>query len=538
VLLLAGMALAIGVIAFYVSTLARNTLQALAPAVLGIVIFTFLLFNAPSPELLFNSNNGEFFFHLWHGPLIYLTGVPAFFITLVTLAFWNSQQPAPGLAAGRRNLLVFAGVLLAVIVATSATYHRAWEKLTPFEPAPGAARLSRTSPPVLENYFNFYSVRIPDGRIWVNAYDLGFNAANPLSFILGTVRMESQGQNNFYTGSNWVSLLRVGRGELAGLKTDGTLWVPPKSSKLIWLGGGRWDVSKPGDLVRFGSETNWSSQIWRGYSMLLVKTDGTLWRWGSKDWNSQTWKDWPGLRTFTPQQVGTHSYWAKVFLADHRPYIRKTDGSVWALWADSNDKWPTEELEPGFIIQRQPYLESDIWRSTTEIWNAWHRRLAIRGDGTFRIIANQEFNQKTKSYELVPVDYQFGTASNWLAVAGRSEKIVTLKEDGTLWCWNFYHDNRRGWDNQGDEREMLAVKPVPLGTHADWVAITEAPGGIVSLAADGSLWYWPLESAQQLATYYDGGGIFWDNNNNRYLEPLLDISRKPQKLTNIFGKAD
>jgi hypothetical protein len=85
---------------------------------------------------------------------------------------------------------------------------------------------------------------------------------------------------------------------------------------------------------------------------------------------------------------------------------------------------------------------------------------------------------------------------------------------------------------------MLAVKPVPLGTHADWVAITEAPGGIVSLAADGSLWYWPLESAQQLATYYDGGGIFWDNNNNRYLEPLLDISRKPQKLTNIFGKAD
>jgi len=535
VLLLAGVALAIGAIAFYASTLARNTLQALAPSVLGFFVFAFLLWNAHAPELLFRSHESELSLSLWHGPLIYFTGIPAFFLALAALAYWNSQQPAPGLAAGRRNLLVFAGMLLAIIVVTSATYHRAWEKLTPFEPAHGAAKLSRTSPPALENDFNYFTVRLPDGRIWANAYGLNFNGANPLAFVLGDARLESLGQNTFYTGSNWVSLGRNWRGELTGLKTDGTLWVSSKPASFRWRDGGGWDVSQPGDLVRFGDETNWSSQVWHGYSMILVKTDGTLWRWGLKEWNHKSWKDWPGLHAFTPQQIGTQTNWAEVFLSDNHPRIRKTDGSIWALWTDSNSQWPTEILEPGFEIQRQPYLEGDTWRNTTDIWSGMHYRLGIRADGTFRLCADEELVKKSNSYELTAVDYQFGTASNWLAVAGRGEKVVTLKNDGTLWCWNFPHNYWNELNRARYEPAMIQTQPVRLGTHADWLAVTEAPGGIVSLAADGSLWYWPLDSAQRFASDY-GNGNYWDENNNRYLEPLLDISRKPQRLGKVLGE--
>jgi len=51
-----------------------------------------------------------------------------------------------------------------------------------------------------------------------------------------------------------------------------------------------------------------------------------------------------------------------------------------------------------------------------------------------------------------------------------------------------------------------------------WIAIASAEGGIVSLAADGSLWYWLLDSADDLK-----------------LAPLLELSRKPQFLGNIFA---
>jgi hypothetical protein len=131
---------------------------------------------------------------------------------------------------------------------------------------------------------------------------------------------------------------------------------------------------------------------------------------------------------------------------------------------------------------------------------------------------------------------QFGNDTNWLGVAGRGQKIVTLKNDGSMWVWDFYHDNRFGWDTERDERKMMGVKPVRLGTHADWIAITSADGGIISLAADGSLWYWPLEGG----TYMSETGLvrlFQDNDNNSF-EPLLDISRKPQFLGNVFGQSN
>ena len=60
----------------------------------------------------------------------------------------------------------------------------------------------------------------------------------------------------------------------------------------------------------------------------------------------------------------------------------------------------------------------------------------------------------------------------------------------------------------------------------DRVLEVDECGHIVSLAADGGLWYWPLERPE----YYDSG--------NRKFEPLLDIPRKPVFLGNIFGKSD
>lgn len=542
-LLLIGLALAIGAIAFYASSLARNTLQALAPAVAGLALFLFLVFTAAMPppmfRFIFGSVTGGF--HLWHGTLIYFTGIPAFFVTLTALAFWNSRQPAPGFAAIRRNAISFAAVFVAIILATSAIYNRAWEKLTPFEPPHGAAKLSGGNPPALENYLNYFTVRLADGRIWANSFGLNMNSKSPLAFFSGNIRLESWSQNNFYTGSNWVSLYRNWQGELAGLKTDSTLWISSKPARFTWQGGDHWDVSKPGDLVHFGNETNWSSLQWHGYSLLLTKTDGTLWRlgWGEKDWNRKNfnWKKWPGLHAFTPEQIGTRTNWTEVFSLRDRGYLRKTDGSVWSLWADTYYKWPIEELEPGFQIQRQPFLETTGERSTTEIWSGMRYGLAVRNDGTFRISADQQLNHKTHSYETVPANYQFGHETNWLAVAGRGEKVVTLKNDGTLWLWDFSHDNRRGWNLQIDEREMLSRVPTRLGAHADWLAIAEAPGGIVSLAADGSLWYWPLDSAARFAGNF-GGSDFWDNDSHSQFEPLLDIARKPQRLGNIFSRAE
>ncbi|HEY5345464.1 MAG TPA: ABC transporter permease [Verrucomicrobiae bacterium] len=530
-LALLGMATVIGAISFYASTLTRNTLQALAPAVLGLVLMTFLM-------LAINQPNSFGLHFPWRGWLIYFTGVPVFAITLVALSFANFKRVNLGGKVWLQNAGVFIAALAFIVVTTSVIYFRAWEKLTPFEPAHGAARLSLANPPALNDQWSSVSVRLADGKIWADDQSF-YDMVNPLALFLGNMRLTSLVNGHFYDGSNWVRVLLTYRNERVGIKTDGTLWVSEKPARVERSAGGKWKMTKAGDLVRFGSETNWSSVVQHSLDMLLVKNDGTLWYWGVlTNWNFR--KEWPGLKSFTPQRLGTESNWAEVFSSDNQPCLRKTDGSVWTTSVDEPSSQLTNEIAPGVIIQRAAQLEKDNWLSTTRIQMF---KLGIRDDGTFRIRADHSLKRafdhrpEYSYYDWTAVDLQFGHETHWLGVAGRGQKIVTLKNDGSLWLWNFYHDDRLGWDTERDERAMLAVKPVRLGTHADWIAITDAQGGIISLAADGSLWYWPLESAHDFASEF-GGSPFWDNNSNRYFEPLLDISRKPQRLGNVFGKAD
>ncbi len=70
--------------------------------------------------------------------------------------------------------------------------------------------------------------------------------------------------------------------------------------------------------------------------LLLLKNDGTLWRWGTNHFEWSQWRtNWPTVRTFNPRQIGTNSDWREII-----PSLwwigcaRKTDGSVWTVGED------------------------------------------------------------------------------------------------------------------------------------------------------------------------------------------------------------
>jgi ABC-type Na+ efflux pump permease subunit len=527
VFILAGISTSFAAISFYASTLARNTLQTLAPAVLGILTTCFLLTIAYLPQ--------EFMgYPLWRGPLFYPIGLSIMVFVLTKLAFWNFKCVFVGWGVLRRNLLTLVISLVLAMMATTALYHRAWEKLTPFEPPHGTARLSLSSPVVLRQQWFTLSVRLPDGRIWTDDYIL--DAGMPISFglVLGNNRLTSLGGGYFLNGSNWITMVSIIRHQQVGIKTDGTLWVSEKPMRYYQLATGGLAMSKVEKLMQFGSETNWSSVIRNDLSVLLVKNDGTLWRWGTTNSNLK-YEKWPDLQSFTPYRLGRESNWAEVFLPDYQPCFRKTDGSIWTLWVDHHK--PKIEIEPGFFMQRSSFSSRNKWRGKIQIWGNSNYQLGVRDDGTFRIMAELQLNNQSRDWEWAEMDLQFGKDTNWLAVASHGEKVVTLKNDGSLWLWNFHRDYRNVWHPGYNEREMLDVKPVRLGTHSDWIGITDADGGIISLATDGSLWYWPLEDRTYYMSETGLVRLFKENDNNSF-EPLLDISRKPEFLGNVFDKSD
>ena len=116
---------------------------------------------------------------------------------------------------------------------------------------------------------------------------------------------------------------------------------------------------------------------------------------------------------------------------------------------------------------------------------------------------------------------QVGRENDWEAVAASVHCLVALKSDGSLWKWDLsrlvsHKDSPWNWDWELESPSVIAnTTPTRLGIHNDWVGLGGDSYGFISLAADGSLWYWPDEVAFEYSS-------------------LLKISPKPELLANIF----
>jgi alpha-tubulin suppressor-like RCC1 family protein len=148
-----------------------------------------------------------------------------------------------------------------------------------------------------------------NGTLWAwginGSYQLGQGNSNNASVPL-----------QVGTATNWSQVSANGSqtsGYMMAIKTDGTLWAcgyQTASSPSLGLGTG----VVVSTMVQVGSATNWK-QVDVAYSaqVMAVKTDGTLWAWGSNSYYTL------GLGTTstisTPVQVGTLTNWKSVSLS-------------------------------------------------------------------------------------------------------------------------------------------------------------------------------------------------------------------------------
>ena len=235
-------------------------------------------------------------------------------------------------------------------------------------------------------------------------------------------------------------------------------------------------------------------------SVVLLKSDGTLWRWGSV---TNELHQWPGLRTFTPYQIGTNSDWQELFTLG-RIFARQTDGRVWHLNVD----WKTGQDE----LERATNYDEIVSQTASRVGDA--ATAFVRADGTLWML-NRYWDEKTRQTMGTGI-LQVGKENDWRAVAVNYGRMVALKSDGSLWQWHFSNP----W-NMSQEQFILTIQkpPTRLGIHNDWVAIAGTWEDVIALAADGSLWLWPDREQYERYT-------------------LLKLPKQPQFLGNVFGKAD
>ena len=503
IVLSAGFSLA----AFVASTFARNFLQALSLAV-AIIIGCFWL----GAFITHTVEQGHLFSSImrWpHSLLPFVIAIPTIVIMFLWLVFRNFSHFHERGRLWRGNLLGVMGALLFVVVSSAAIYSRPWEIFEKAEPAHGPAKLSLSNPPAfLETSYGNLLLRLPDGRVWFESLNWAHfenlsSRWNELWFMHVRPLPESGGPQQFIPGSNWVSVTAghtvfwdrsgvFGYLDTVGIQPDGTLWISSEAKPAAWTGA---------KMVRFGGETNWK-QVKRSFNatqLLLLKTDGTLWSWGTNlayfqfdRGHLQT--NWPTVRAFQSRPIGTNSDWKEIF--GNWPFLaRKTDGTVWSIYNSSG----TEEF------QRQTNLDQVVRKTFSQAGDAV---TYVGNDGTLWI-RNFNFYLAANSVGQESGFLQVGKETNWLAVAVSWRCLVALKSDGSLWQWK--------WNPVNESAIMKAAKtpPTRLGIHNDWIGLTSTWDGVATLAADGSMWFWPGTG------YYEGG--------------LMKAPKQPQLLGNIFS---
>lgn len=132
--------------------------------------------------------------------------------------------------------------------------------------------------------------------------------------------------------TNWSSVATSQTMFLA-TKTDGTLWASGGNANGGLGDGTTINRSSP---VQVGSLTNWLTVSAGVYFAAAIKTDGTFWAWG---WNNAGQLGLGDtLSRSSPVQVGTLSNWRSVSLPGMGSAFTaaiKTDGTLWA-WGTNN----------------------------------------------------------------------------------------------------------------------------------------------------------------------------------------------------------
>ena len=202
--------------------------------------------------------------------------------------------------------------------------------------------------------------------------------------------------------ANWASV-SAGNTHTVAVTTNGQLWAWGNTVN-GQLGCGH-DGGIRTSPFRIGTATNWASVSAGSAHTVAVRTDGTLWAWGSRA-DGRTGLGTPVTgNTFIPTQVGTATNWATVSAGVNHTVAVRMDATLWA-WGNN----ASGQL----------------------------------GDGTI--------TQHTS-----PV--QIGTATDWALVSVGASYTVSVREDG-VWAWGLNTNGQLG-DNSTTTRSSPVAVAIP-----------------------------------------------------------------------------
>ena len=167
-----------------------------------------------------------------------------------------------------------------------------------------------------------------DGTLWTwgngSLAQLGINGNTNRSTPVTT----------FAGGTNWKQVA-CGSNHTAAIKTDGTLWT--WGNNAVGMLGVNTATNASTPVTTFAGGTNWKQVAGGGFHIGAIKTDGTLWTWGSGGNGRLGINDTVDrLTPVTTFAGGTN--WKQVSCGSFHTAAIKTDGTLWTWGSGTSGK--------------------------------------------------------------------------------------------------------------------------------------------------------------------------------------------------------
>ena len=290
-------------------------------------------------------------------------------------------------------------------------------------------------------------------------------------------------------GTTW-SNVSVGQFFTAGIKTDGRLWTCGYNA-FGQLGDGT-TVAKSSPVTTAGGGTTWARVACGQRHVAAIKTDGRLWTWGDNT-NGQLGQATTTNRSSPRTTSGAGTTWSKVACGNYTTAAVKTDGTLWT-WGSNfqgqlGDGSTTDRSSPGTVDGG-----GSTWK---QVSCGYQHMAAVKTDGSLWSWGSWvNLGNDTLYYPLgvsSPIE-TIPSATDWNSVSCGDFHTAAIKTDGSLWTWGENYVGELG--NGGLTASYSPVETAAGGTT--WDTVSCGYKVTTAVKTDGTLWVWGLNDNGQL----------------------------------------
>jgi alpha-tubulin suppressor-like RCC1 family protein len=247
---------------------------------------------------------------------------------------------------------------------------------------------------------------------------------------------------------------------------------------------------------------SWTKVVGGRFHRLALKSDGSLWSWGSNASGQLGHSTAIGAHRSSPVQIGTSS-WTNIACNTNTSYAVRSDGTLWAWGSNFYSEQGT-----GDSVHRSSPVQVGTdtnWSGATFVNNGSLflpfsvSMSAIKNDGSLWQWGSSEYTELALQPEGATLDspVQIGTSS-WISVGSTFGVTAAIRADGALFTWGV--DDIQRIDYVGDF--VSRSSPLQIGTSS-WTMVCGGSyiiGGFAIIRADGTVHTWGYDVVGNLGT--------------------------------------